>query len=304
VAALCADSDRSARKSAFPFHRMFGSKGKNVYSCMMLDFSNDALRPQWTFEFVAACHRLVGQSISPSPMSQLSILNDYVRELPDPRSVVEEEFARGQLLSAAVHWSNRLHNVIHPGVSAARCRFNPSPLLEILLRRDGPSAKAAFSGWAERFVAAFEAEHHLTQAYRAADVIDRRFSEPLDVRELAAEVGTRPRTLDRAFRDAFGVSMHEYWTRARVVRAIPALREDGSNVDAVARRVGYRSTKNFYGAVRRLTGLTPAQIRTITAEQAQQLIGAWRASEWARTTNQGRGTDQERRTKHQGRTQF
>jgi AraC-like DNA-binding protein len=45
----------------------------------------------------------------------------------------------------------------------------------------------------------------------------------------------------------------------------------GTNVDSVARPVGYQCTKNFYRAVRRLTGHTPGQLRALPAEQAGRL---------------------------------
>ena len=121
----------------------------------VLNACPEALRPEWMFDFVAVCQRLVGHSIRPPLRSQLSILNDFVQALPDPRTPAEESHALGLLLSAAVHWGNRVHSLVHRG-RPAHCRFDQSALLETLVRHDDRSSKASFGDWAARYVAAFE----------------------------------------------------------------------------------------------------------------------------------------------------
>jgi AraC-like DNA-binding protein len=236
-----------------------------------LNACREALRPEWMFDFVVECQRLVGHSIHPPLRSQLSILNDFVQALPDPQTPAEESHALGLLLSAAVHWGNRVHSLVHPG-QPGRCRFDPSSLLETLVRHDGRSSKASFGDWAARYVAAFEAEHQLTSVFKLADILERRYGDALDLRQLIRKVDAHPRTLERAFRDTLGLSVHEYITRVRVAHAIPALCEPGSNVDAVARNVGYKSTKNLYRPLRRWAGLTPGQLRALPADEADRLI--------------------------------
>ena len=65
--------------------------------------------------------------------------------------------------------------------------------------------------------------------------------------------------------------MHEDLTRIRVSHAIRLLREEGFNVDAVSRLVGYRRTKNFYRALRRLTRLTPGRLRALETGETDRL---------------------------------
>jgi AraC-like DNA-binding protein len=233
--------------------------------------ARELVRPAWVLDFVAGCHRLVGHAIHPALATQSLVLNDFVRALPDPLTAAEDAFARGLLLSAAVRWGNRVHSVVHLRKPPAPCRFDPSALLDTLVRTDHRSSKALFSDWAERFVVAFEAAHRLTPVFRAAAIVDRRFVDPPDLRQLARQVETHPHLLDRGFRETFGMSVHEYVTRVRIAHALPMLREADSNIDSVARLVGYRSTKNFYRAVRRLTGRTPSELRALPAAQASHL---------------------------------
>jgi AraC-like DNA-binding protein len=43
-------------------------------------------------------------------------------------------------------------------------------------------------------------------------------------------------------------------------------------VEAVALRIGYRRTKNFYRAFRQLTGMTPTGFRRLSAERAAAVL--------------------------------
>ncbi len=69
--------------------------------------------------------------------------------------------------------------------------------------------------------------------------------------------------------------MREYQATVRLLMALPSLRVE--KVIAVARRVGYRNPKNFYRALRKVTGCTPTAFRTLTPAQAEIVI----SDEWA-----------------------
>lgn len=94
----------------------------------------------------------------------------------------------------------------------------------------------------------------------ARRMIDTRYSEKLTVRSLAAHLCTPASPLSKAFRRRFGVTIHSYLTQVRVAHGLNLIRT-GSKVEAAALVVGYRSRKDFYAAVSKSTGLTPAQFR-------------------------------------------
>ena len=51
------------------------------------------------------------------------------------------------------------------------------------------------------------------------------------------------------------------------------LRDPSCKIEAVSRLVGYGSTKNFYAALRHLTGLTPRQARDLHVVKFERLRG-------------------------------
>lgn len=96
---------------------------------------------------------------------------------------------------------------------------------------------------------------------RLARALVRHHARPLRLRDFARQEGLHETTVRRMFRQTFGVSPQEFRTRLRVCRAVHLFREETRDVMAVARLAGYESEKNFYRAVRQVTGLTPAQLR-------------------------------------------
>jgi AraC-like DNA-binding protein len=74
------------------------------------------------------------------------------------------------------------------------------------------------------------------------------------------------------FRQTFGLSIHAFQTRLRMRHALRALRQSQSNVDAIARDVGYRSTKNLYERLNETTGLTPHAVRQMPDAQFERLF--------------------------------
>jgi AraC-like DNA-binding protein len=70
------------------------------------------------------------------------------------------------------------------------------------------------------------------------------------------------------------MSMGDYQARCRIRPAINLLRNPKSNVGEAAFTVGYCSTKNFYRALRDLTGMTPTQLRELSNEGTHKLLNA------------------------------
>lgn len=95
-------------------------------------------------------------------------------------------------------------------------------------------------------------------ARRIAQAIVR---DPGDDRELAAwagEVAASERTLRRRFLEETGMPYSEWRTKVRMELAVSLL-DVGHNVEATARRCGYRSRASFARAFKAHTGLTPTE---------------------------------------------
>jgi len=101
-------------------------------------------------------------------------------------------------------------------------------------------------------------------ASRAAEWIRNDLVSPLNVTQMADQLGCHETTVRRAFVAWAGESMRSYQLRARVREAVKLFEQGVDDVLAVARLVGYRSEKNFYRAVRIVTNMTPGQIRGLS----------------------------------------
>src|SRR6478672_12657513 len=109
---------------------------------------------------------------------------------------------------------------------------------------------------------------HLT---RAKDLADRRYSDPLDVDDLARAAGLSPAHFSREFRRHFGESPHAYLLTRRLERAAALLRNTDRSVTEICFDVGLTSVGSFTTSFRRVYGAAPSEYRAMFPP-AQRLI--------------------------------
>ncbi len=80
-------------------------------------------------------------------------------------------------------------------------------------------------------------DHLSDVVHRVQDVLDRRFAEPLPLRELAQDAGVSERTLTRLFRAATGLTPLKYQQLLRLEQADQLLSQ-GWTMDSAARGIG------------------------------------------------------------------
>lgn len=78
---------------------------------------------------------------------------------------------------------------------------------------------------------------------------------------LARQLHTSPSTLQRHFKNAYGVTVMEYVRQRRMAQAGAVIAKSELPIDHVAEQAGYRHTENFITAFRRHYGKTPADFR-------------------------------------------
>ncbi|HEX7794876.1 MAG TPA: helix-turn-helix domain-containing protein [Vicinamibacterales bacterium] len=95
---------------------------------------------------------------------------------------------------------------------------------------------------------------------RMLEQIHQNYTQRLTLDTLAKTLERQSAYLGRLFREAMGVTVHEYITRARMMFGAAQVRS-GVKVEAVALDLGYRSKKNFYRQFKRRFGMTPEAYR-------------------------------------------
>jgi AraC-like DNA-binding protein len=111
-------------------------------------------------------------------------------------------------------------------------------------------------------VRASTAKRRSTLLAEAREVIGRRYSEPdLSLGEVAREIATSRRQLQRAFAEMGGTSFSRELQRVRMERAARLLLELPVPVQSVAGSVGYRQPAQFAKVFRRHHGTAPSAYR-------------------------------------------
>ncbi len=101
-------------------------------------------------------------------------------------------------------------------------------------------------------------ERHLM---RAKDLADSRYSEPLEVDDLARAAGLSRAHFSREFRRAFEETPHAYLLTRRLERAAALLRMTDNSVAEICFSVGLRSVGSFTSSFTRTYGVSPTAYR-------------------------------------------
>lgn len=104
-------------------------------------------------------------------------------------------------------------------------------------------------------------------ARAARDLMCANVEVPLTIGELALRCQTSPTVLKESFRAEFGMPVHEWYRRYRMLQAADLLSTGTGSISEVARSVGYSNASKFAQAFSACMGVTPS---------------AWRR--WAMTT--------------------
>lgn len=85
--------------------------------------------------------------------------------------------------------------------------------------------------------------------------------EPHSVEALARAAAMHPRTFQRRFKEATGLTATEYIQTARIAKARESLELTTDPVARISRSVGYLDVSNFRRLFQRATGVTPSEYR-------------------------------------------
>jgi AraC-like DNA-binding protein len=214
------------------------------------------------FGLAGECQLFVGECSQLDITALAARARQLVSRIPPPEGPLERTLLRGLLLEIALHAGELLHNRLHGRGAGDECRFVAATLCERRWRDCERPATELFLEWAQDCVAALERSHDVVRAHRLSEFINTHYALSLNVAEVARELECDPDRLRRLCKEGFGVSIREYHRRTRVMTALRMVKTTPLKIEAIALMVGYRSKKNFYRAVRSVTGLTPTQFRS------------------------------------------
>lgn len=98
-----------------------------------------------------------------------------------------------------------------------------------------------------------------TRLEHARELLEDQHLAPPSISVLARATGTNEFTLKRAFKEAYGTTIHAYVRRYRMERAAERL-DEGLSVQEAAAAVGYMCPRCFADAFRRTLGVLPSAV--------------------------------------------
>jgi AraC-like DNA-binding protein len=107
---------------------------------------------------------------------------------------------------------------------------------------------------------------------RGKDLADARYSEQIDVDDMAGAAGLSRAHFSREFRRAFGESPHAYLLTRRLERAAALLRNTDRSVAEVCFSVGLQSVGSFTTSFTRTYGMSPTAYRANYPPAARQAL--------------------------------
>jgi AraC-like DNA-binding protein len=102
---------------------------------------------------------------------------------------------------------------------------------------------------------------HLLRARRICDYVESRIDQPLTLAEIAVAVGVSASSLQRLFKQAFGMTVIEFVRSRRLLRARDALEREGVSIAEAAHVAGFTSPANFATAFKRAFGAPPSRLK-------------------------------------------
>ncbi|MFD0710308.1 helix-turn-helix domain-containing protein [Paenibacillus sp. GCM10027626] len=128
--------------------------------------------------------------------------------------------------------------------------------LAVMLERQRPTIESSQGKRTAAAAGSLEAAiHH----------IDRHFTEPLHVKEIAAHFQMSERHFHRLFKQQIGLTFSAYLQTKRIEQSCRLLLTTKLPVQEISQQVGYQDKKFFLALFKKITGHTPRQFRHLNA---------------------------------------
>jgi AraC-like DNA-binding protein len=120
---------------------------------------------------------------------------------------------------------------------------------------------------------------YFSKISKIAEIVSKRFAEPLTVPQIAAAVGMHPSSATKMFKKICGMNLIHYLTQHRILHAQRLLATGDMKILDVALASGYRSASRFYASFKEFCGVSPQDFRTsfdLRKVPLERAAGVWR----------------------------
>lgn len=104
--------------------------------------------------------------------------------------------------------------------------------------------------------------HGDQEILRAQELIESRFADSINMKDLARKVGISPRHFIRRFKKATDETPLSYLQQIRIERAKDYLETTLETVNEITQVIGYENSSSFRKLFKEATGLSPSEYRT------------------------------------------
>lgn len=208
---------------------------------------------------------------------------DLVQEIWDTNTSADEDLLdnAGEVSTAVtIHF----REMVYSGKSSVLGKFLSMASRSIRWANEVPGGNDFFYGLAESMIADQKQQNNQVQGIRAEkkstreelfrrimlakNMIEDGFREKVSIADLARESCLSEYHLHRTFRQAFGISPHQYLIDFRIENAKLLLMDKNLRVVDVALQTGFSDIHSFSKTFRKRTGVSPGQWRLNVPENA------------------------------------
>jgi two-component system response regulator YesN len=104
-------------------------------------------------------------------------------------------------------------------------------------------------------------DKNLHIVHQITNLIDRSFSMPLTIEDIAKNVYLSPNYVRTLFKDKMGETILEYLTRMRIQHAAELLKDKSKKIHEISAAVGYENVSYFCSVFQKFKGSTPNEYR-------------------------------------------
>jgi AraC-like DNA-binding protein len=238
---------------------------------MTVETQSYGVRAQFSHIVAEACQRFAGAVLIAEPLAFVTAMTQLVADLPRPENPLEALLMWTSSREVTARGAQAHHAWFHDHLARTPCGFRPPPLPS----PDTFVIEKTFlllNDWAAAYARAFDALHEWPAAVRAARVLQANHACDWYVEDLARTVNVSLATLERSFSRTYGVTARQYHSLLRLRAVAQSTRASAGCIEGMILEAGCRSHKAVYGPFRRLTGLTPADVRRLSDNEFCSLM--------------------------------